>query len=1180
MKKILLLVAAMTFCVLAKAQEYKVDAQVRIKSDLNEVSCESYFKLTFTTEQGHNFVWTKKINLDEGSWGTYDYSVYCSMGDRITHVSVWTKRETGDCETHDGGTREFDFPLSNYPCSNSGYTGQFDGYSNQSALDITVTPLTSPNQNTKTYVFETQSYVVPTFDDREMSFYVEANFTDGTSMTILQTTTRKMYYTQVEYNRGVVTLTTNKTVRSFTLNTFYFIRSYTKTFTPSGGNAQELHETFTSSNKNPFEDLPLRDDSEIQINYFQVATPLSNSLDVLPSENVLTLASMESYSYSWWYQIEGEGWNPMPVSWRFGKSISLNGNDLFNALSKNISDYFFKTIYIKGIYDCSYAYGYETETIPFKILPSVPRILNIGSTLETCYRSGDAKFNVTFSRPLHTFTRNGVTYSETLVVKLAGQADEETVITSLDAGRVGIITGRKPGTYDFTVSNTFGALGTGYSNGAKVTGAVGTRTAINNFTLSGSDVHCYAGEDGRVLVNAKGGTGNYTATTFVKGVETSIPLSATTGNSFVGLPQGGYTVTLKDTNGCPPKDNFGNNTPAPSITLNQPVAGVLVGVVENIEPLGYGLTNGHVTVRTEAGTPQYTFRWTNQDSQVFAGDAPVQEGASVLETLSNIGKGTYQVRAQDANYALVSPANKKNLRGCYDSLILEVTEPPLLEVYSEEFHFVSCNGYSDGEVVAHAKGGRPYLEGNVFEPYRYDWFSVDNGTTLTAVTGDLDSVLNDRPSDFYRVRVTDRNGITAWSDDFNLVQPDVLAIGFNTPSILCNGDTNGTSEALVSGGTPGYTYAWSTDESTPSVQGLSDGWYSVIVKDIRGCTTFAQTEVKVPNGLEAAATLVPPLCNSYSDGSVSLAMSGGVAPYIYAWDNGTTAAGITDLPGGAYTVRVTDANGCFIDRTYTLVDPALFAVELGPDRVLCKDQELSLNVALPGDNNANYVWLKDGASFATTSAATLSETGKYRVEVRDSKGCFNSDEVSISRDETVIDASIVVASRVPVGGRVRIANISNPASDRVSWIIPSQATLVEEDPGYLDLMFPAKGEYSVGLTGYKNACEATTYTTVRVVGANELPDYQAPNEPYIKQFAVTPNPNSGQFTASVELREAGDFSLVLFTGQGTVVMRKDISQQNILNMDFDVSGQVGQGIYVLQLQTREGYATFKVSVVK
>jgi hypothetical protein len=211
---------------------------------------------------------------------------------------------------------------------------------------------------------------------------------------------------------------------------------------------------------------------------------------------------------------------------------------------------------------------------------------------------------------------------------------------------------------------------------------------------------------------------------------------------------------------------------------------------------------------------------------------------------------------------------------------------------------------------------------------------------------------------------------------------------------------------------------------------------------------------------------------------------------------------------------------------------------------------------------------------------SLSDAGKYNVSVTDSKGCFNQDEITITRDNTEIAASLAVATRVPQGGKVRVANISHPAPDRVEWIIPAQATVLEETPEYLELIFQSKGEYPVSIRSFKGLCEKISTSTVRVVDKSELTDYKTPDEPYIKQFAVTPNPNDGRFKATIELREAGAVKLILYANQSNVIREDQVTGKAFIEMEYDVSSITGSGLYMLQLITAQGQSTYKVMINK
>ncbi len=1186
MRKTILLLVCIVACVTVSAQQYEYYLKARLMYPSNDVECGSHFKILLKTQKGKEITWYQRFNVGEDDWAEFTKTFSTSEKDSIVSLKIHSERFTEswtDCDYRDGGDKDVNIgSYYRYPCGGSiNISGAFPGYDGSSSLQVDIKPLSG------VHAIQSDASVQVMSGIDALNVKVVLKYSNGTTEEVANVSARSaeagetVYFNEAKIKSGKNIRVTQALVTTSFRRSIFLNISETKTFDITDPDPlADLDVTLSE----PF--YTMGPESSLRIRYGRPLTPVNyspGSSNTLPSTNDITLSIPESYyGYQWRYMIEGSGWQNLPTVFGTGNKITISGKKLFDALGADYHNYLFKQISFKAFYTCTSAYGRETAPISLRHLPSAPGIVSTEPIMETCYKDNNAKLKITFDRALYAGeTYSGITFNELIYIYINGETFQ-AFPNQLDANHAIEIGNRSPGTYGISLQTTFGVLGNGYSDGDnhKDSETILARPAIVNFNAVKADVHCFEGEDGRIAVTAQGGTQDYTAYLVQNNnnIDT-ISLSESAGNSFLNLKKGEYSVRLKDSNGCDPKNLITAAIIVNPATIDQPVQKVLVSTVENIEPLGFGLKNGRVTVRAESGTYPYTFDWTDEiNSIALTGDAPVTEGGSMKSTLSNIGKGKYRVVAKDDQYALALPQTEVNIRGCYDTLTIFVEEPPLLEVALAEQHFVSCYGYTDGEVVAHAKGGRPYLTGHTYEPYQYEWFVVDN-TGGTTAFGESDSTALQRPSALYRVKITDRNGIIAWSPDFKLVQPDELKINFKTSQLLCNGDTNGTSEALPQGGTQPYRYAWSTDATTKSISNLADGWYSVVIVDTRGCTTFGQTEVVVPNSLAAEAVVIAPTCNGYTDGSIVLTVTGGKTDYDYKWQHGPEASSVTDLGHGIYTVVVTDANGCFITREYSLDNPELFALDLGPDRVLCRGQVLELNTTIE-DPTSQYIWQKDGQSFATTASVTLSDAGNYSVGVTDSKGCFNQDEITITRDDTEIAASLAVATRVPQGGKVRVANISHPVPDRVEWIIPAQATVLEETPEYLELIFQEKGEYPVGIKGFKGLCEKISSSTVRVVDKSELTDYKTPDEPYIKQFAVTPNPNDGHFKATIELREAGAVKLILYANQSNIIQEDQVTGKSFIEMEYDVSSVTGSGLYMLQLITAQGQSTYKVMINK
>ncbi len=128
-------------------------------------------------------------------------------------------------------------------------------------------------------------------------------------------------------------------------------------------------------------------------------------------------------------------------------------------------------------------------------------------------------------------------------------------------------------------------------------------------------------------------------------------------------------------------------------------------------------------------------------------------------------------------------------------------------------------------------------------------------------------------------------------------------------SIDCFGNTNGSINLIVNGGTPPYSYTWSTGATTEDISDLAAGEYFVTVIDDSGnCEQVRTFTINEPTEIAISGTILPE--SSGNDGAVDLTVSGGTPSYNYAWSNGATTQDIFGISSGNYTVTVTDDNGC------------------------------------------------------------------------------------------------------------------------------------------------------------------------------------------------------------------------------------------------------------------------------
>src|SRR5690606_37821432 len=179
----------------------------------------------------------------------------------------------------------------------------------------------------------------------------------------------------------------------------------------------------------------------------------------------------------------------------------------------------------------------------------------------------------------------------------------------------------------------------------------------------------------------------------------------------------------------------------------------------------------------------------------------------------------------------------------------------------------------------------------------------------------------------YTVTVTDAVNRTATAT-VTITEPDALLSNIITTDISCNGATNGSITLAPTGGVAPYTYLWSNADTSSSLTGLTGGAYSVTITDANGCTVTENATITDPAILTLSSTSQVDV-TSYggNDGSATVSVTGGTAPYNYLWSNGATTATATGLIAGNYVVTITDANGCTISESFTIIQPIPLMVQ-------------------------------------------------------------------------------------------------------------------------------------------------------------------------------------------------------------------------------------------------------------
>jgi len=265
--------------------------------------------------------------------------------------------------------------------------------------------------------------------------------------------------------------------------------------------------------------------------------------------------------------------------------------------------------------------------------------------------------------------------------------------------------------------------------------------------------------------------------------------------------------------------------------------------------------------------------------------------------------GNVPIEVIDANNAILDPVftnGRVNVANCNDTMnpfnvtFVEVVQP-------------RCNNTPEGVV-------RVEFSGQV-DPVSCLWVNDGTGNAVTLAC-DLVGVVGGTYT------FTGRDGAGR-----EVIQSITLN---NPPPINIDGDISGNGcdgtgqiALTVTGGTAAgglYTYEWSGGlPNSPTVTGLPAATYRVTVRDDNGCAAVRDFVVAGDD----LSTFVDPLVTNNTDentpnGSIDLRPTD--ANLTYSWSTGATTSSISDLPGGDYTVRISNAEGCVDDLAFTVVD--------------------------------------------------------------------------------------------------------------------------------------------------------------------------------------------------------------------------------------------------------------------
>jgi hypothetical protein len=630
------------------------------------------------------------------------------------------------------------------------------------------------------------------------------------------------------------------------------------------------------------------------------------------------------------------------------------------------------------------------------------------------------------------------------------------------------------------------------------------------------NVSCHGRSDGHLVVHGTGGWGN----NFLYGLQ---PDQLTYDGTFGKLLAGLYTVYIKDEL---------NEIFSDTVRITEPaVLSASMQLLNNVSC--NGKSDGGFNLDIQGGTQPYFVSLNNNLTKT--------PGTGI----SGLPVNTYHVLVSDTNQ-------------CRTSIDVSITQPDPLGIRLDALVNTLCSD-STGQISVICSGGT--------QGYSYQWTAKNNTIGSRAA-------INKLAAGIYKLNLTDAHQCRD-SASYVITNTDGPEIkGSAITPVSCLGNTDGRAKIFVENGLKPYTYFWSNGQTQDSAINLSSETYMVMVTDQNKCPNSAIIEIPHPDSLTITATSIDnPQCYNYTNGSITVTGNGGTPSYQYAWSNSNTGNNNTGLRTGDYIATVTDAHNCKVSKAFSLFNPEPVIIDLGEATTVCTGQ----TVALDAGDFVAYNWTSDNGFTSSKRSVTLSDADTYYLQVMDKNSCLGRDTFILHTSSSLLDALFLIAPEATVGDTVVAIDISWPEPDSIHWVYDNNLVHGRSRKDYEDLVFTKAGTYLITMNARLGNCRDSYSHEISIKNnSNEKSLELGAKDPLIQDFIIRPNPNSGNFTAEVILREQSDISLKLYNFS-TLTNQKELKGQDNYIIEYSIPN-LSPGVYIMELVAGSEHKMLKMII--
>ena len=404
---------------------------------------------------------------------------------------------------------------------------------------------------------------------------------------------------------------------------------------------------------------------------------------------------------------------------------------------------------------------------------------------------------------------------------------------------------------------------------------------------------------------------------------------------------------------------------------------------------------------------------------------------------------------------------------------------------------------------------------------------------------------------------------------------------------LCSGETITLTAAA------GQNYLWSTGATAQSITTGQTGTYFAIITTADGCVDTTTSYVVTVNPLPNLNIIAPQL-ELCSGQTVTLSTQGPFSSYLWGGDSTGTQDTLVVTPG-TYWLSVTNSSGCIGTDTITITELAPYTTQpqvciLTNDPVTGFNQIIWERSSKKGVEYYN-VYRDDVIGYTKVGSKGVNQLSqltdntvnpglqpyKYYITITDSCGIEHGSSIAEH-------SAIHLQSSIGTSGEVNLLWTSylgrTPLYYRISrkGVNDSVYTIIDS----VNLTNNTYTDFNTltGFTKYQisavmgSGCNSSSKTGVTSSLSNETTQNTVSiNEDVIGSIAISPNPNTGYFSITVDQNQIGSVYRIV-DNLGRLIDQGIIEE---LSQDFDLSDKP-KGVYRMQVSNYKALKTLSVVI--